>query len=72
MPRSIISISLPDELAEQLATYCALNERGKSWVLQHALREYLEDQIDGAVAAKRSRDKNKMIDSEEVYKTLGI
>ena len=72
MPRSIISVSLPDELAEKLAAYCALNERGKSWVLQRALREYLEDEIDGSIAAQRSKDKKLMVSSEEVYKNLGL
>ena len=72
MSRRVISISLPGELADQLDKICKSLDRGKSWAIQKALGQFLEDQADGIVAHARATDGSEPIDAEEVYRDLGI
>jgi predicted transcriptional regulator len=72
MSRKVISISLPDELAEQLDRVCKRLDRGKSWAIQSALRQFLEDQADGIVAHARANDGTEPLNAEDVYRELGI
>jgi RHH-type rel operon transcriptional repressor/antitoxin RelB len=72
MTRKIISVSLPDKLASQLDTICKKLDRGKSWAIQKALQNFLEDQADGIVAHARSNDGSQPISADEVYAELGI
>lgn len=68
-----ISIRLPDRLAKELDDIAKETERPRSYHVQKALQNYLEDQADLQVALDRLHDVNdQMISSDEMRKSLGL
>lgn len=68
-----ISIRLPDPLARELDDIAHETERPRSYHIQKALQNYLDDQADLQVALDRLHDANdQSISSDEMRKSLGI
>ena len=68
-----ISIRLPDTLAKKLDDIAQETERPRSYHVQKALQNYLEDQADLQVALDRLHDTNdQVITSDEMRKSLGL
>ena len=45
MPKTSISVRLDSELGDKLSTVAARLDRPKSWVVEHALKEFIEIQL---------------------------
>ncbi len=68
-----ISIRLPDALAKKLDEIAQETERPRSYHVQKALQNYLDDQADLQVALDRLHDTNDpLITSGEMRKSLGL
>ena len=68
-----ISIRLPDRLAKELDDIANETERPRSYHVQKALQNYLEDQADLQVALDRLHDVNdQIISSDEMRKSLRV
>ena len=77
MTRSTVSVSLPPDLTTMLEKVCSELDRGKSWVVQKALRryltEYLEDLEDLRDAELILADPNlETTPYEEIREELGL
>ena len=68
-----ISVRLPDEVAEALGRVAHETERSRSFVVQKAIENYLDDVADLQVAIDRLRDKSdSIVSSEGMRKSLGL
>ncbi len=68
-----ISIRLPDEIAERLASVARETERSRSFIVQKAVESYLEDFADVQIALDRLRDtSDPVVSSADMRKSLGL
>lgn len=68
-----ISIRLPDALAQELDHIAKETERPRSYHMQQALQNYLDEQADLQIALDRLHDPNdRLVTSEELRKSLGL
>ncbi len=68
-----ITVRLPDKLAEELANISKLTERPKSYFVQKALENYLNEQAQLQIALDRLRDINDpVITIKDVKKEIGL
>lgn len=73
MSRSIISLRLPDHLADELEEIARETERSKSFHIQKAIELYLQERADLQVAIDRLHDSSdSLIDGQEMRKKLGL
>ena len=63
-----LSVRLPDKLAEELSSIAVSTERSKSFLVQKALEEYLQNQADLQVSLDRLRDTSDSIISVEAMR----
>ncbi len=69
----IISVRLPDSLAEKLGRAAKETDRSRSYVVQKAVETYLDDFADLQVALDRLRDtSDPVVSKEEMRKSLGL
>ena len=62
---AILSVRLPDKLAKELSNIAATTERSKSFLVQKALKGYLQNQANLQVSLDRLRDTSDPIISVE-------
>ncbi|HBC87817.1 MAG TPA: DNA-binding protein [Lentisphaeria bacterium] len=68
-----LSVRLPESLAKELKNVALLTERPKSFLIQKALENYLQDQADLQIALDRLRDtSDPVITIEEMRKEIGL
>jgi len=68
-----ISVRLPKALADQLSNIAKETERPRSFIIQKALKSYLEDYADLQVALDRLHDKTDLVISgKDLRKSLGL
>ncbi|MDD5092701.1 MAG: ribbon-helix-helix protein, CopG family [Candidatus Wallbacteria bacterium] len=72
MNKETLNISLPDDLTRMLNEFSELTGKKKPWIIRKAIKEFLEDSMDGFVASQRAEDGKKGIDSEKVFRDLGV
>jgi RHH-type transcriptional regulator, rel operon repressor / antitoxin RelB len=66
-----ISISLDEEIIEKIDDVCRVSERTKSWLVNKAVKNYLEEIGDWEIALQRSMDPgSKFITEEELRDDL--
>ncbi len=66
-----ISLSFDEELIKKIDKICSVNERTKSWFVEKAVENYLEEINDVEIALKRSMDSDsKFITEDELKKNL--
>jgi len=69
----ILSVRLPDEIANPLGDLCKILERPKTFIIKKALENYLDEYADYQIAIDRLHDKDdKIITSKELRKKLGL
>lgn len=69
MPNTTITIRTDPELAGKLAAIASAMDRSRNWVIQEALRQYVDTQmwqIEGIKAAIASLDEGEGIPHEQV------
>ena len=69
MPHTTITIRTNPELAEKIAAIASAMERSRNWVIEEALKQYVEAQawqIEGIKAAIASLDRDEGIPHEQV------
>jgi len=69
MPNTTITIRTDPELAGKLAAIASAMDRSRNWVIEEALRQYVDTQmwqIEGIKAAIASLDKGEGIPHEQV------
>jgi predicted transcriptional regulator len=69
VPHTTITIRTDPELAGKIAAIASAMERSRNWVIEEALRQYVEAQawqIEGIKAAIASLDKGEGIPHEQV------
>jgi predicted transcriptional regulator len=69
MAKTSISVCLDPELDDQLSTVAARLDRPKSWVVEHALKEFIELQLWQFTAIEeglRDADAGRMVPHEDV------
>ena len=70
---SVISIRISDRLAKKLDKITNETEKPRSFHIQRALENYLEEQSDLEIALDRLRDKgDPIISRDEMRKLLGL
>jgi RHH-type rel operon transcriptional repressor/antitoxin RelB len=68
-----LTVRLSDNLAKELASLAETTERPKSYFIQKALENYLNEQAELQIALDRMRDINDpVISSDEMRKEIGI
>lgn len=68
-----ISVRLPENVVKALGRVALETERSRSFVVQKAVENYLEDFADLQVAIDRLRDKaDPVISSKDMRKSLGL
>ena len=68
-----ISVRLPDNVAKALGRVARETERSRSFVVQKAVENYLDDVADLQVAIDRLRDKaDPVVSGKDMRKSLGI
>jgi RHH-type rel operon transcriptional repressor/antitoxin RelB len=68
-----LSVRLPDNLAKELSNIAAATERSKSFLVQKALEEYLQNQADLQVSIDRLHDiSDPIISIEEMREEIGL
>ena len=68
-----LSVRLPEKLAKELSSIAVATERSKSFLVQKALENYLQDQADLQVSLDRLRDtSDSVISIEEMRKEIGL
>ncbi len=66
-----ISLSFDEELIKKIDDICRVSERTKSWFVEKAVENYLEEINDVEVALKRSQDlDSEFITEDELKKNL--
>ena len=73
MGRQAITVSVLEELGEKLKAYCSHSERPKSWLIQKALEDYVDNLEDLEIALARKLDPtDEEITLEDVWRELGL
>jgi len=68
-----LSVRLPDNLAKELSNIAVATERSKSFLVQKALEEYLQNQADLQVSIDRLRDiSDPIISIEAMREKIGL
>ena len=68
-----LSVRLPDNLAKELSNIAVATERSKSFLVQKALEEYLQNQADLQVSIDRLHDiSDPIISIEEMREEIGL
>jgi RHH-type transcriptional regulator, rel operon repressor / antitoxin RelB len=68
-----ISVRLPKDLADRLDGVAKETERRRSYIIQKALKSYIDDYADLQVALDRLHDKtDPVVSGKELRKSLGI
>jgi predicted transcriptional regulator len=69
-----ISISMDVEKLKKIDEICRISERTKTWVIEKAVDNYLEDLEDAEIALERSlsTEKSGHITEEEIKKEIGM
>ena len=68
-----LSVRLPDNLAKELSNIAIATERSKSFLVQKALEEYLQNQADLQVSIDRLHDiSDPIISIEEMREEIGL
>lgn len=68
-----ISVRLPDNVAEALGRVAHETERSRSFVVQKAIENYLDDVADLQVAIDRLRDtSDPVVSAKDIRKSLGL
>jgi RHH-type rel operon transcriptional repressor/antitoxin RelB len=68
-----ISVRLPDAVAKKLGHVAKESERSRSFVIQKAVENYLNDVADLQVSIDRLRDKaDPIVSSKDMRKSLGL
>ncbi|MBP7275388.1 MAG: ribbon-helix-helix protein, CopG family [Kiritimatiellae bacterium] len=68
-----LSIRLPEPLAKELNQIAAETERSRSFHIQKALENYIEDFADVQIAIDRLRDpRDPVVSSRDLRKSLGL
>jgi predicted DNA-binding protein len=68
-----ISVKLPKELAKKLDSIAKETEQSRSYIIQKALKSYIDDYADLQVALDRLRDKtDPIVSGKELKKSLGL
>ncbi len=68
-----ISVRLPKNLADQLDSVAKETERPRSYIIQKAIKSYIEDYADLQVALDRLHDRtDPIISGKELRKSLGL
>ncbi len=68
-----LSVRLPDELAKELSNIAVITERSKSFLIQKALEEYLQNQADLQVSLDRLRDTaDPIISVKAIREEIGL
>jgi RHH-type rel operon transcriptional repressor/antitoxin RelB len=66
-----ISLSLDKELIDRIDDVCRVSERTKSWLVNKAVENYLDEIEDTETAFQRSKDlDSEFITEEELRKSL--
>ncbi|MDR3553636.1 MAG: CopG family ribbon-helix-helix protein [Syntrophobacteraceae bacterium] len=69
MPTTTITIRTNSELAEKIAALAEATDRSRNWVIEEALKQYVETQmwqIEGIKAAIASLDNGEGVPHEQV------
>lgn len=68
-----ISISFDEEIIKKIDDVCRVSERTKSWLVNKAVENYLEEIEDAEIAFQRSMDPDsRYITEKELRKDLEI
>jgi len=68
-----LSVRLPEPLAKELSQIAEETERSRSFHVQKALENYIEDFADVQIAIDRLRDpRDPTISSKDLRKSLGL
>ena len=68
-----LSIRLPEPLAKELSRIAEETERSRSFHIQKALENYIEDFADVQIAIDRLRDpRDPVVSSRDLRKSLGL
>jgi RHH-type rel operon transcriptional repressor/antitoxin RelB len=68
-----VSIRMPDELARKLNGIAKETERPRSYIIQKALEQYLEEYADLQIALDRLHDTtDPVVSGRELKKSLGL
>ena len=68
-----LSIRLPEPLAKELSQIAEETERSRSFHIQKALENYIEDFADAQIAIDRLRDpRDAVVSSRDMRKSLGL
>ena len=68
----MLSVRIPDKLENRLAQLANETNRSKSYYVQRALEEFLEDQEDYLIALARLEEKGPNISLADAKKELGL
>jgi len=63
-----ISISLDEEIIKKIDDMCRVSERTKSWLVNKAVKNYLEEIEDVEIAFQRSMDPGSEFMTEEEFR----
>jgi predicted transcriptional regulator len=69
MPKASISVRLDSDLGDKLAALAARLDRPKSWVIEHALKEFIELHLWQVAAIEeglRDADAGRLVSPEDV------
>lgn len=68
-----ISVTLSNDLLEHIDTICTSSDRQRSWFIQKAVENYLEEISDVEIAYQRlNDDRDQTITGEELINALNI
>ena len=68
-----LSVRLPDGLAKELSNIAVVTESSKSFLVQKALEEYLQNQVDLQISLDRLLDtSDSIISLEEIREEIGL
>jgi RHH-type transcriptional regulator, rel operon repressor / antitoxin RelB len=68
-----LSVRLPEPLAKELSQIAEETERSRSFHVQKALENYIEDFADIQIAIDRLRDpQDSIVSSKDLRKSLGL
>ncbi len=68
----MLSVRIPDQLENRLSELAQETNRSKSYYVQRALEEFLEDQEDYLIALARLEEKGPNISLADAKKELGL
>ncbi len=73
MKEVVISVRIPEDLKEQIATLAHLLGRNRSWVVKEALRGYVESErqfLEAVEEGIRADDEGRVVSHEAVMKGI--